>query len=188
MLNRLRTLMLLVALGLSSSSALGQEARVIHHSVFSQSMGGRDWGFNIYLPPSYDTSDKRYPVIYVLHGGNSDEHGMTFIAKNYVQTYILNNKIPEAILVFPNGGRDHFFLDRWIIRNQTENPDSHIVRELIPHIDANYRTLADRRARAIMGFSMGGYGAYHFATKYPEIFSAAGALAAGGPYLSLIHI
>ena len=182
MLNLLRKLTLLVAICMVSTKAFAQEARVMHQSIYSQSMCGRDWGFNIYLPPSYDSSEKRYPVIYVLHGGNSDENGMTFIAKNFVHSYIQNHQIAEAILVFPNGGRDHFFLDRWIIRNQTENPDSHIIRELIPHIDANYRTIAEPHARAIMGFSMGGYGAYHFATKYPQIFSVAGALAAGGPY------
>lgn len=182
MLKWTRALSLFAALAVLPAVAMAQEARVMHQKIYSQNMGGRDWGFNVYLPPSYDTSNARYPVIYILHGGNSDEFGMTFIAKNYAHGFMLAQKIPEAILVFPNGGRDHFFLDRWIIRNQNENPDSHIIRELIPYIDANYRTVAARNARAIMGFSMGGYGAYHFATKYPDIFSAAGALAAGGPY------
>lgn len=167
---------------LSTSSAIAQEANLFHQTLFSQQMGNRDWGYNVYLPPSYDTSNARYPVIYVLHGGGSDENGMTFVARNYVHGWIKNKQLPEAIMIFPSGGRDHFFLDRWIVRNQNENPDSHIIRELIPHIDANFRTIADRSARAITGFSMGGYGTYHFATKYPEIFSAAAPMAAGGPY------
>jgi endo-1,4-beta-xylanase len=178
----LSKLCLLCSLVVSSAHALAQEARIFHQTMFSTAMGSKEWGYNVYLPPSYDSSDKRYPVLYVLHGGNSDEHGMTFVARNYVHSLIVNRQIPEVIMVFPNGGRDHFYLDKLVIRNQLENPDAHIIRELIPHIDATFRTVADRRARAIAGFSMGGYGAYHFATKYPELISAAGALAAGGPY------
>jgi endo-1,4-beta-xylanase len=178
----LSKLCLLGSLVVSSAHALAQEARILHQTLFSTAMGSKEWGYNVYLPPSYDSSDKRYPVLYVLHGGNSDEHGMSFVARNYVHPLIVNRQVPEVIMVFPNGGRDHFYLDRFVVRNQLENPDTHIIRELIPHVDATFRTIADRRARAIAGFSMGGYGAYHFATKYPELFSAAGALAAGGPY------
>lgn len=175
-------LCLVGSLLVSSAMALAQEARIIHQTIFSTQMGSKEWGYNVYLPPSYDTSSRRYPVVYVLHGSQSDENGMTFIARNYVHSFIVNRQIPEVIMVFPSGGRDHFYLDKWVVRNQTENPDSHIIRELIPHIDATFRTTEDRAARAIFGFSMGGYGSYHFATKYPELFSVAGALAAGGPY------
>lgn len=177
-----RLCLLACVLGLSPIFASAQDAHLFHQTLFSPQMGNRDWGYNVYLPPSYDSSDTRYPVIYVLHGGASDENGMTFIAGNYVHNWIKNKQLPEFIMVFPNGGRDHFFLDRWIVRNQNENPDSHIIRELIPHIDANFRTIADRSARAITGFSMGGYGTYHFATKYPELFSAAAPMAGAGPY------
>lgn len=158
------------------------EGRLAHMSIFSQAMGKQWWGFNVYLPRNYDFSRASYPVIYVLHGGGSDENGMTFIAKNYVEGLIQAGKIPEVILVFPNGGRDSFFLDNGVVRQQTENPDQHIIRELVPFIDTNFRTIADRQHRSIMGFSMGGYGAYHFAFKYPELFSAVAPCAAGGPY------
>jgi endo-1,4-beta-xylanase len=178
----LLTIFILSLATVPSPQAMAQEPNLFHQTIFSAQMGNRNWGYNVYLPPSYDASSKRYPVVYVLHGGGGDEHGMTFITRNYVHNWIKNGQIPEVIMVFPNGGRDHFFLDRWVVRNQNENPDSHIIRELIPHIDSTFRTIPDRSGRAITGFSMGGYGTYHFATKYPEIFSAAAPMAAGGPY------
>lgn len=177
-----RLLSLSLLLVAPSFKAVAQAARILHENIHSAAMGNRSWGYNVYLPPSYDSGEKRYPVVYVLHGGNSDENGMTFIAKDYVHHYIRNQQLPEFIMVFPNGGRDHFYLDRAVVRQQIENPDTHIMRELIPHIDAKFRTIASKEARAITGFSMGGYGAYHFATKYPDTFSAAAPLAGAGPY------
>ncbi len=154
--------------------------RLQHFTIQSPAMGKSAWGFQVYIPPSYDTTTQRFPVIYVLHGGGSDEYGMSFIANSFYEPLL--PEIPEAILVFPNGGRDTFYLDDTVIRRQTENPDRHIIKELIPYIDRTYRTIASREGRSIMGFSMGGYGAYHFAFKYPETFGSVAALAAGGPY------
>ncbi|MBF0441017.1 MAG: hypothetical protein HQK54_03865 [Oligoflexales bacterium] len=138
--------------------------------------GGNDWDYNIYLPESYKTGNKRYPVIYSLHGGGGDNNGNSF------EIGYIKKVITEVIVVFPNGGKDNFYLDSGVVRQQGQNPDSHITKELIPYIDSNFRTINDRKARAVTGFSMGGYGAYHFAFKYPELFSGAAPMAAGGPY------
>ncbi len=156
--------------------------KVSHGSFVSRHMGNKDWGFNIYLPSGYGTGCKRYPVVYSLHGGGSNEHGMTFTASNYVHRFMLDGKLPEFIMVFPSAGPDTFYLDNGVVRSQTNNPDAYIVSELIPHIDTNFRTIASPQGRTVTGFSMGGYGAYHFAFKYPELFSAAAPCAAGGPY------
>lgn len=159
-----------------------QEGSVQKKSFRSKFMGDRDWGFNIYLPPGYNQGAQRYPVIYSLHGGGGNEDGMTWTVNNHIKGYIQNKQIPPVIMVFPNGGPDTFYLDNNVIRGQNNNPDSYLVRELIPYIDANYRTIPEARARAITGFSMGGYGAYHFAFKYPDLFGATAPCAAGGPY------
>ena len=80
-------------------------------------------------------------------------------------------KIPEMIVVLVNGMKDSFYNDspdgKWPI-------ESVIIKELIPHIDKTYRTLAHRETRAIEGYSMGSYGAAHLGFKYPELFGIVG--------------
>lgn len=163
-------------------AAIEARGRIEKKGFVSREMGGKYWPYNIYLPPGYDQSEHRYPVIYVLHGGGGNEDGMRFVAEEYAEKFIATGVMPPALLVFPSGGPDSFFLDNGVIRQQAYNPDAYLVRELIPHIDDNYRSIKESRARAITGFSMGGYGTYHFAFKYPEFFGAAAPMAAGGPY------
>ncbi len=165
-------------------------ATIIHASHFSKYMGNKTWWYNIYLPPSYNTSTTaRYPVIYSLHGAGGDENSMTDYVNSFVDPYITQKKVPECIVVLPNGGPQAFYLDSGIVtNNQNYYPDSYIIKELIPHIDSTYRTINDRKSRAISGMSMGGYGTWHFAFKYPQLFSAAGVFSAGGPYVNSVPI
>ncbi|MDB6073105.1 MAG: putative esterase, partial [Verrucomicrobiaceae bacterium] len=69
--------------------------------------------------------------------------------------------------VFPNGGRSTMYQDSAAGRFLAETT---FIKELIPHIDTTYRTIADRKGRCIEGFSMGGRGAVHLAMKHPELF------------------
>jgi uncharacterized protein (TIGR02145 family) len=161
-------------------------ATIIHGTHFSKYMGNKQQGFNIYLPPSYNTAPTtRYPVIYFLHGGGGDENQLTYYVNSFVDPYITQKKVPECIVAFPSCGPQEFFLDAGIIyNNQTINPDSYFIKEFIPHIDSTYRTINDRKSRAVTGMSMGGYGSWHFAFKYPELFCASGPFSAGGPYFN----
>lgn len=150
-------------------------------------------GLNVYTPPSYANSNQSYPVIYVLHGLNGDEY-------NYINNFSSNSFFnsssgslagridsgvaDEAILVFVNGGARSFY-DDW--DNSTGNgPNSSfpilsetvIMQDVIPFIDANFRTIASRNGRAIEGFSMGGRGAIKLAFNYPDQFCSTIAYAA----------
>jgi enterochelin esterase-like enzyme len=78
-------------------------------------------------------------------------------------------QMPE-IMVFPNGGRATMYQDSGDGRFMAETM---MIKELIPHIDATYRTIADRKARCIEGFSMGGRGSTNLAMKYPQLFRLA---------------
>jgi endo-1,4-beta-xylanase len=82
---------------------------------------------------------------------------------------ILAGKLPELIMVFPNGGRSTMYQDSGDGRFMAETM---MTKELIPHIDATYRTIADRQARCIEGFSMGGRGSTHLAMRFPELFAS----------------
>lgn len=141
---------------------------VTHHTYFSGSMK-HDVGFCIYLPPDYTTATtKRYPVIYNLHGAGGNElHG--FEEARVLDRGIRAGKLPPMIIVMPNGGKNTFYKDSYDGKFMGETT---IIRELIPHIDGHYRTIASRAGRAIEGFSMGGRGATRLAMKYPDMFAS----------------
>ena len=142
-------------------------------------------GFNVYTPPSYNSSSQSYPVIYLLHGVNGNEYNYfngfnnnTFFNSNSgsLPSRIDNGLADEAIIVFVNGGAGSFY-DDW--DDSTDNgpsssfpimSESVIMEDVIPFIDANFRTIASRNGRAIEGFSMGGRGAIKLAFTYPDQF------------------
>jgi endo-1,4-beta-xylanase len=147
-----------------------------HHSYQSAAMKTKV-GYSIYLPPGYADAGNtnRYPVIYWLHGRGCSESNDQFPAST-VDAAIRSNTIPPLIFVYASGGGMSFYSDsvdgQWLA-------ETTIIRELIPHIDATYRTVASRDDRAIQGMSMGGFGALKLALKYPELFSSVVAFAGG---------
>jgi enterochelin esterase-like enzyme len=124
----------------------------------------------IYLPPGYAAApERRYPVIYWLHGrGGTQEDGAgDFVPR--MDAAIRSGKVPPLIIVLPNG----LGFNRWSDTPDGQQPvESIFIQELLPHIDHAYRTKANRQNRAIEGFSMGGFGAAHLGFKYPELFGA----------------
>lgn len=141
---------------------------VKHLKFFSPSMKC-DVGYCIYLPPGYESrTDVRFPVIYHLHGAGGNETRSVYSAE-VIHRQILEGKVPEMIMVFPNGGRSTMYQDSG---NGKFLAETMMIKELIPHIDATYRTISDRKGRCIEGFSMGGRGSTHLAMKYPEMFSS----------------
>lgn len=143
-------------------------ANVTHHTLHSASMN-RDVGYCIYLPPGYEKdTDRRYPVIYELHGAGGNETRSLYSA-TVLHEGILTGKLPEIIMVFPNGGRSTMYQDSGDGRFMAETM---MTKELLPHIDATYRTIADPKARCIEGFSMGGRGSTNLAMKRPELYGS----------------
>jgi endo-1,4-beta-xylanase len=143
-------------------------ANITHHTLHSASMN-RDVGYCIYLPPGYEKDkDRRYPVIYELHGAGGNETRSLY-SGTVLHEGILAGKLPEIIMVFPNGGRSTMYQDSGDGRFMAETM---MTQELIPHIDTIYRTIADRKARCIEGFSMGGRGSTNLAMKHPELFGS----------------
>ncbi len=128
----------------------------------------------IYLPDGYEAdSSKRYPVIYWLHGGFGSQYEGLFAMQNLSQA-MAEKKMPEAIIVAP-----HLLPMGWYVNSiDGKRPlETIMVQNLVPHIDAKYRTKNDKRYRAVEGMSMGGYGALRFGLKYPELFGVVSAYA-----------
>ncbi len=151
------------------SEPAGTKYRTFHSKTIKA-----DVSYLIYLPPGYEAErSRRYPVIYWLHGmGGNQRSGTPFVT--LLDRAIRANQTPPAIAVLVNGLRDSRYSDSW----DGERPvDSIMVRDLIPHIDETFRTAPRREARAIEGYSMGGFGAAHFGFRYPELFGAVSIMA-----------
>lgn len=151
--------------------------RGVTHHVFRSTAMQSDVGFNIYLPPDYESSpNKRYPVIYWLHGaGGHESQGLAQAA--LLDKAISAGLMPPTIMVIPNGGKRSEYRD-WVQQNVMA--ETMIIRELIPLIDSKYRTAPAPFGRAIEGMSMGGNGSLKLALKYPEMFGSV--LAIAGTY------
>jgi enterochelin esterase-like enzyme len=148
-----------------------------HHTFRSPSMDA-DVGYNLYLPPGYDlpeNKDVRYPVLYWLHGMNQSESTDQY-PPQYLDDAIKAGTVKPMIVVYASGGKRTYYTDTPREKSYSETS---IIKELIPHIDATYRTHATRDKRAIAGMSMGGFGALKFAFKYPDLFSSVTAFAPG---------
>lgn len=165
-------------------AAIGQNAegsvvtRVIHSAVL-QNPGGEnpDRRISVYLPPGYDQSNRRYPVIYYLHGFMGTDSIMPFM-KNILNLGIAKKKIRPFLLVIA----DHFTLFSGSFYSNsalTGNWSDFEAKELVGYMDKNFRTIADPDARGISGHSMGGYGALKIAMLYPDVFSSVYALSPG---------
>ena len=127
--------------------------------------------YRLYLPPDYDSNPaRRYPVIYFLHGRSVDsKRPITagYIAR--IDAAIRRGVMPPTIVVIPQGLNTGWYVDA---QDGQAPIESVIIKDLIPHVDTTYRTIATRDARAIEGHSMGGYGALHIGFKYPQLFTA----------------
>ena len=124
----------------------------------------------VYLPPSYDFTEKRYPVIYVLHGFNGTSNSLTRKMQSAMDRMILGEEIQEAIAVFVDGS-NRFGGSQYLSSPTIGDYETYIRRDLVNFIDRQYRTIPHRDSRGITGFSMGAYGSMHLSLKYPEVFS-----------------
>jgi enterochelin esterase-like enzyme len=151
-------------------------AGVTHHRYRSAAMDGREVGYSVYLPPGYDAGQAaRYPVVYWLHGGRGHEVSGVHAVAPVADRAIRAGELPPLIIVFNNGGPAWHYDDP----DTGALGETALVRELIPLIDRTYRTIADRRGRAIEGMSMGGRATTRNAFKHAALFCSAAAVAAG---------
>ena len=147
----------------------------LQHGAFPSASMKVNVGYNIFLPPDYATNTAaRYPVIYYLHGMDGHESSYPDYARMLAEA-IRTRAVPPVILVLASGGGTSFFADAL---DSSVMGETCIVRELVPHIDANYRTVAAREGRSLHGYSMGGFGALKLGFKHPEVFDSVVAHAA----------
>ncbi|MCC5876596.1 MAG: esterase family protein [Candidatus Sumerlaeia bacterium] len=149
----------------------------------SDSING-EVSFHIYLPPVYhDDPDRRFPVIYWLHGSGNGVLGVPPMS-NQFHSAISNGLVPPIIIVFPNGLEQGMWCDSKDGRTPME---SILINDLIPYVDGNFRTIPERHGRLIEGFSMGGYGAGRIGLKHYDLFHGFSMLGAGPLQLDFLE-
>ncbi|MBP88147.1 MAG: 1,4-beta-xylanase [Planctomycetaceae bacterium] len=155
------------------------EAPGLKHATFRSPSMKLDVGYCIYLPPEYDSKQSesiRYPVVYYLHGGRPGSETKSVGLAQPIHEHISAGAVPPVIYVFVNGGPvSHYNLPE---RENAMGEDV-FVKELIPHVDATYRTIADRKGRGLEGFSQGGRGTTRIMFKHPNLFCSAAPGGAG---------
>lgn len=163
---------------LVATSALGQSGQVFDDLAMQSKILGMERKYAIYLPWDYDSSSRRYPVLYLLHGRSDDQTGWIQYGDLHriADTTIREGLATEMIIVTPDatsGTED--YLNR--IDSDWRYEDF-FFEELIPHIEATYRTKTSKRFRAVAGLSMGGGGAFLYALHRPDMFSSAAPISA----------
>ena len=178
--------------GAGAPEAAGPAGRAGEGHFHADSLGV-DKRYRVWLPAGYDTSTDRFPVIYLLHGlgGTEDDWlGGGDLA------HAADRVALRAIVVMPDGDASFYANSvtpadydgcvraskhRTFRREESAESfcvhearyEDYMTRDLIAHVDATYRTIADRRARGIAGLSMGGFGALSLGMRHPELFAAA---------------
>jgi pimeloyl-ACP methyl ester carboxylesterase len=128
------------------------------------------------LPASYDTSTRRYPVVYFLEGYS--ETPQVAPVASALDELVAAGTAPEMIVVAVAGVNSmggSFYVDSPVTGDWARA----IHTDLVAHVDRTYRTIADRDSRGVSGFSMGGFGALDLAMRHADVFGAVYALSPG---------
>ena len=164
--------MRLILLILIISSVSTVKADVITSYFYSDSLG-YDMYYEIVLPPSYESNpDSTYPSIYFLHGFGLDFSWYGSVVSVF-EDMMASGEIRESILIKPDGFVIPYLGSMYTNSEYNGQFEDYIVQDLISHIDGSYNTIDNSSYRAIMGHSMGGYGAVKLSIKFPELFQVA---------------
>lgn len=152
------------------------QAPQVTQRIFESTNVGGPVSYHIYLPKVYHQAPDRLPVLYWLHGTEGGIAGVVPLSR-FIDEAIEAGRYPPMIVVFVNGLPRRLWADS---KDGASPVETVFVREVIPDVDRNFRTIATREGRIIEGFSMGGYGAARLGLKHPQLFAGISILA-GGP-------
>jgi enterochelin esterase-like enzyme len=178
----MKKLTMLSSLILLASALAAQYGRVFDNLSLESGILGMERKYAIYLPPDYETSERSYPVLYLLHGGGDDQTGWVQFGEvlRIADEAIANGTATAMVIVMPdaNAGKRGYFND---IKGEWRYEDF-FFEEFMPFVEKEYRIKGEKRYRAVAGLSMGGGGTFMYALHHPELFSSACPLSAScGP-------
>lgn len=177
-----RSVLFILSLSLALICLQAQTGKVMDNLSMKSKILGMDRKYAVYLPPDYETSQRSYPVLYLLHGAGDDQSGWVQFGEvlHIAGEAILSGKATPMVIVMPdaNTGKRGYVND---MKNEWRYEDF-FFEEFMPFIEKTYRIRAEKRYRAVAGLSMGGEGTFIYALHHPELFSSACPLsAATGP-------
>lgn len=181
-----KTVLLLISVLLAIPVTLSsQTGRVFDDLSMPSEILDSDRKYAVYLPPCYETSQRSYPVLYLLHGAGDDQSGWIQFGEvlHITDEAIRKGKATPMIIIMPdaNTGQRGYFND---ITGEWRYEDF-FFEELMPFVESKYRIRSEKRYRAVAGLSMGGGGTFMYALRRPELFSSAAPLSAYVGPLSL---
>ncbi len=171
--------LLILVIPFSSSAQTG---KVMDNLSMKSKILNMERKFAVYLPPDYETSQRSYPVLYLLHGAGDDQTGWVQFGEvlRITDNAIKDGSATPMVIIMPDGntGRRGYVND---IKGEWRYEDF-FFQEFMPYIEKTFRIKGEKRYRAIAGLSMGGEGTFIYALHHPELFSSACPLsAATGP-------
>lgn len=176
---------LLLMLVLVAALAQAQGSKVYDDLSLKSKILNMDRKYAIYLPPGYESSQRSYPVLYLLHGGGDDQTGWVQFGEvqQITDKAIAEGAATPMIIVMPdaNTGKRGYSNNA----NNSWRYEDFFFQELMPFVEKTYRIKADKHYRAVAGLSMGGDGSFTYALHHPELFSSACPLSAGTGPLTL---
>jgi enterochelin esterase-like enzyme len=178
----MKKLMLFIFVFGCITTGFTQSGEVFNNLSLKSKILNTEKKYAIYLPPDYESSEKSYPVLYLLHGsgGNQTTWAQNGNVKDVADKLINEGIISPMIIVMPDAsgakrGYLNFVDGSWPY-------EDFFFGEFIPFIDKTYRTKPEKKYRAVAGLSMGGKGTFIYALHHPEMFAAACPLSIGsGP-------
>ena len=157
---------------LTSQLVYGQGGTVETTSLTASSLEGNFLGNSttrraqVYLPPSYESSNRRYPVVYYLHGAFGNQYEFFNYGGQQTANQLIQNGTMEEMIIVGVDGSSRFLFSSYVNSELNGNYEDYIVQDLVNHVDATCRTIADRNSRGVFGASMGGYGSLRYGMKH----------------------
>ena len=154
----------------------GQSGKVFDNLSMTSKILDGERNYAVYLPPDYETSERSYPVMYLLHGATDDHTGWVQFGEvlRITDEAIKNGTATPMIIVMPDadtGRMGYFNAGDW-------KYEDFFFDEFMPHVETKYRIKGEKRYRAVAGLSMGGGGSFMYALHRPDLFSSACPLSA----------
>lgn len=170
---RFRRISLELATALVVLSPLARAQGRIDCGALPSRILGRAVRYCVLLPPSYESDrDKKYPVLYFLHGlGENEQVLVRSGGWGLIEDLRQKHQIGDFLIAVPEGQASFFI-------NSADGGDRYsdfFITEFIPYVESHFRSLRDRKSRGVTGLSMGGYGALRFAFARPELFRSVSA-------------
>jgi S-formylglutathione hydrolase FrmB len=147
----------------------------------------------VYLPPGYESSDRHYPTAYLLHAFGQQAKNLIEPAtdrqrwvppiEDVLEPVFRRMGIPPMIVVIPDGWTS-YGCSQWVDSPVCGSFEHYVTEEVVSQVDREFRTIPSETSRGVLGFSSGGFGAWHLTTRNPEVFSAM-AMLSGDSYFDM---